>query len=70
MILGNDTGEVHKRWDLTSAPEVSEQLGNCAQTKIRLSKVFYASFLAYGCNYSFWGRQHACMTVIRFSATC
>lgn len=27
----NDTGEVHKRWDLTSAPEVSEQLGNCAQ---------------------------------------
>lgn len=33
--------------------EVSELFVKRAQVEVRLLKVYYASFLAYGCNYSF-----------------
>lgn len=66
---GSGKAELGGCWLELGMAEGSEQF-KCAQREIRLLKVSYASFLAYGCKYSYWGRLRACMTVIQFSATC
>lgn len=69
MRHGSGKAELGWCWLELGMAEVSEQFIKCAQVEIKLLKVFYTSFLAYGCNYSFWGRLHVCMTVIQFSTT-